>query len=304
MALLEVKDLDKTFIAGDRPICGIEKLTLSIEENEFVSIVGPSGCGKSTFLHIVGGFEPASGGAVRLDGRPIGRPGPDRGMMFQELSLFPWLTAIENVCWPLEMKGMPKPERLAKARDYLDVVHLSRYADFYPAELSGGMKQRVALARLFALDSRSPADGRAVRRARFADPRTAAGGTSGDLAPRPQDRVVRHPRHRRSDLPRHARARVHGAAGPHQGRYHACRTSTAPAITASRRNICACGCGSGICCATRCSRRGPWRKREDPGIRPALDRSGRDSRGLGGARPRGAVAALSAAADVDPGCAL
>jgi len=153
MALLEVKDLDKTFIAGDQPIAALGRLTLSIEQNEFVSIVGPSGCGKSTFLHIVGGFEPASGGTMRLDGRPIGPPAPDRGMMFQELSLFPWLTAIENVCWPLEMKGLPKRQRLAKARDYLDVVHLSRYADFYPAELSGGMKQRVALARLFALDS-------------------------------------------------------------------------------------------------------------------------------------------------------
>ena len=152
MALLEVKDLDKTFIAGDRPISAIDKLTLSVEENEFVSIVGPSGCGKSTFLHIIGGFEPASGGAVRLNGRPIGRPGPDRGMMFQELSLFPWLTALANVCWPLEMKGMPKAQRLAKAQEYLDVVHLSRYADFYPTELSGGMKQRVALARTLACD--------------------------------------------------------------------------------------------------------------------------------------------------------
>ena len=153
MALLEVKDLDKTFIAADKPITAIAGLSLSIEEKAFVSIVGPSGCGKSTFLHIVGGFEPANGGEITLNGRPVGRPGPDRGMMFQEFSLFPWLTAIENVCWPLEMKGVPKPERLAKARAYLDLVHLARYADLYPAELSGGMKQRVALARLFALDS-------------------------------------------------------------------------------------------------------------------------------------------------------
>ena len=130
----------------------IDKLTLSIDEHEFVSIVGPSGCGKSTFLHIVGGFEPASGGDMRLNGRPIGPPGPDRGMMFQDLSLFPWLTALENVAWPLDMKGLPKEERLAKAREYLDMVHLSRYADLYPGQLSGGMKQRVALARLFALD--------------------------------------------------------------------------------------------------------------------------------------------------------
>jgi len=89
---------------------------------------------------------------VHLNGRPVGPPGPDRGMMFQELSLFPWLTAIENVAWPLEMKGIAKQERFAKAVAYLDLVHLSRFADLYPAQLSGGMKQRVGLARLFALD--------------------------------------------------------------------------------------------------------------------------------------------------------
>ncbi|AMN43967.1 ABC transporter ATP-binding protein [Rhodoplanes sp. Z2-YC6860] len=152
MPLLEVKDLDKTFVSNGRTVTAIDKLSLSIEEHEFVSIVGPSGCGKSTFLHIVGGFEPASGGEMRLNGRPVGAPGPDRGMMFQDLSLFPWLTALENVAWPLEMKGMAKAERLARARDYLNLVHLARYADLYPGQLSGGMKQRVALARLFALD--------------------------------------------------------------------------------------------------------------------------------------------------------
>jgi NitT/TauT family transport system ATP-binding protein len=152
MPLLEVRDLDKSFTADDRSITAIDHLSLSVDEYEFVSIVGPSGCGKSTFLHIVGGFEPATSGEVRLNGRPIGAPGPDRGMMFQELSLFPWLTAVENVAWPLEMKGLPKRERLAKASEYLDLVHLARFADLYPGQLSGGMKQRVALARLFALD--------------------------------------------------------------------------------------------------------------------------------------------------------
>src|SRR6478736_503789 len=152
MPLLEVKHLDKTFTGDNHTITAIDDLSLSIEEYEFVSIVGPSGCGKSTFLHILGGFEPITSGEVRLQGLPIGGPGPDRGMMFQELSLFPWLTAIENVAWPLEMKGLPKRERLPKAAEYLDLVHLSRFADLYPGQLSGGMKQRVALARLFALD--------------------------------------------------------------------------------------------------------------------------------------------------------
>jgi NitT/TauT family transport system ATP-binding protein len=152
MSLLEIRDLDKKFMVDGRAVTAIDRLSLSIDEHEFVSIVGPSGCGKSTFLHIVGGFESASAGEMRLNGHSIGAPGPDRGMMFQDLSLFPWLTAIENVAWPLEMKGMRKTERLAKAREYLDLVHLSRYADFFPGQLSGGMKQRAALARLFALD--------------------------------------------------------------------------------------------------------------------------------------------------------
>src|SRR6478752_5938576 len=152
MPLLEVTDLDKTFTVDNRSVTAIERLSLAIDEHEFVSIVGPSGCGKSTFLHILGGFEPATAGDLRLNGRPVGPPGPDRGMMFQELSLFPWLTAIENVAWPLEMRGLPKRERLPKAAEYLDLVHLSRFADLYPGQLSGGMKQRVALARLFALD--------------------------------------------------------------------------------------------------------------------------------------------------------
>jgi NitT/TauT family transport system ATP-binding protein len=152
MPLLEVKHLDKAFVNDGRTITAIDQLSLSIEPHEFVSIVGPSGSGKSTFLHIVGGFEPATAGELRLNGRPIGPPGPDRGMMFQDLSLFPWLTAIENVAWPLEMKGLAKAERLKKAGEYLNLVHLSRYGDLYPGQLSGGMKQRVALARLFALD--------------------------------------------------------------------------------------------------------------------------------------------------------
>jgi NitT/TauT family transport system ATP-binding protein len=152
MPLLEAIDVEKRFAAANGAVVAVDRLSLSIDAHEFVSIVGPSGCGKSTFLHIVGGFEAASGGRISLGGKLLGPPGPDRGMMFQDLSLFPWLTAIENVAWPLEMKGMAKAERLAKARDYLDMVHLSRFADSYIGQLSGGMKQRVALARLFALD--------------------------------------------------------------------------------------------------------------------------------------------------------
>ena len=152
MALLDVRCLDKSFSADNQNMTVLDQLSLTIDEHEFVSIVGPSGCGKSTFLHIVGGFEAKSGGEILLNGRPLGPPGPERGMMFQDHSLFPWLTALGNVCWPLEMRGFAKAARLEKARAYLELVHLSRYADFYPGQLSGGMKQRVALARVLALD--------------------------------------------------------------------------------------------------------------------------------------------------------
>src|SRR5262249_5524651 len=96
MPLLEVTDLDKTFPVDSRSVAALDHLSLSIDEREFVSIVGPSGCGKSTFLHIIGGFEPATAGKLRLSGHPIGPPGPDRGMMFQELLLFPSLPALPN----------------------------------------------------------------------------------------------------------------------------------------------------------------------------------------------------------------
>src|SRR4051812_41964173 len=152
VGLLRVTALDKRFTHDGKAIQAIDNFSLSIEEGEFVSIVGPSGCGKSTFLHILGGFEKASGGQIEFAGQPIVGPGPDRGMMFQDLSLFPWLTVLENVCWPLQMKKLPKPERLARARAILSLVQLTRFEDVYPAQLRGGMRQRVALARLIALD--------------------------------------------------------------------------------------------------------------------------------------------------------
>ena len=140
-------DLDKTFTVDNRS--HRDRSTITLHRRARVRFDrGPFSAAEHV-LHILGGFEPASSG-TRLNSRYP--PGPDRGMMFQELSLFPWLTAIENVAWPLEMKGLPKRERLPKAAEYLDLVHLARFADLYPGQLSGGMKQRVALARLFALD--------------------------------------------------------------------------------------------------------------------------------------------------------
>jgi NitT/TauT family transport system ATP-binding protein len=152
--LLEVRDLTKTFRRGTRTVEAIAGFSLAIESGEFVSIVGPSGCGKSTFLHILGGFEPADGGGMLLNGAPIAGPGPDRGMLFQEFALFPWRSVIGNVGWALEVQGVPKAERRRRAEKYLALVGLSGFADAYPAELSGGMKQRVALARVLAFEPR------------------------------------------------------------------------------------------------------------------------------------------------------
>jgi NitT/TauT family transport system ATP-binding protein len=152
MALLEVRDLVKEFRRDEHVVRAIDCMSLSIEPGEFVTIVGPSGCGKSTFLHIVGGFEQATSGSILLQDRPIAKPGPDRGMMFQEPALFPWRTVFGNVVWGLEAQGVEKKERCKITENYLRMVGLWNFANSYPNELSGGMKQRVALARVLSFE--------------------------------------------------------------------------------------------------------------------------------------------------------
>jgi NitT/TauT family transport system ATP-binding protein len=152
MPVLEVRDLSKSFSRDGKTVEAIADFSLAVNEGEFVSIVGPSGCGKSTFLHIVGGFETAGGGTIKLHGKAVAAPGPDRGMMFQEFSLYPWRSVFGNVVWPLEVQGYPKGEREQIAEKFLRKVGLLHFRDHYPAELSGGMKQRVALARVLAFD--------------------------------------------------------------------------------------------------------------------------------------------------------
>jgi NitT/TauT family transport system ATP-binding protein len=150
--LLQIEHLSKEFVRDPQRVLAMEDVNLCLEAGEFVSIVGPSGCGKSTLLHILGGFLPRSGGSMRLAGRAVEGPGPDRGMLFQELALFPWRTVLGNAGWALEVQGRPRAERLATAEKYLALVGLSGFKNAYPDELSGGMKQRVALARLLAFD--------------------------------------------------------------------------------------------------------------------------------------------------------
>ena len=152
--VLQLRGLGKTYAGGKgrSETVALDNVDLTIGEGEFLSIVGASGCGKSTLLRIVAGLERQSSGELLLDGTPITRPGRDRGMVFQQYTLFPWLTALENIEFALRDSG--RRERSDIAREYLEVVGLTSFAEHFPAQLSGGMQQRVAIARALALRPR------------------------------------------------------------------------------------------------------------------------------------------------------
>jgi NitT/TauT family transport system ATP-binding protein len=152
--VLEVRSLRKDFGVDGHAHTVFNDVSLDIHRREFVTIIGPSGCGKSTFSRIVAGLEEATSGEVLLDGRPIHGPGPDRGMVFQGYTLFPWRTVKENVMFGLEMRGRDCASSEAEARQWLEMVGLLECEDSYPHELSGGMKQRVAIARALANEPR------------------------------------------------------------------------------------------------------------------------------------------------------
>ena len=150
--LLEVSEVTKVFRRGRRTTTALDGISLRAGEGEFITVVGPSGCGKSTLLHIIGGFETPSSGSVTVAGTPVTRPGRDRGMVFQQATLFPWWTIERNVAWPVKLEGADSRTALARARELLQLVGLEGFGDAYPAELSGGMQQRAALARTLALE--------------------------------------------------------------------------------------------------------------------------------------------------------
>ncbi|WP_252504287.1 ABC transporter ATP-binding protein [Sporosarcina sp. Marseille-Q4943] len=130
----------------------LDHIDIEMEKGSFVSIVGPSGCGKSTLLYMIAGLVKADKGSIRIAGNEVKKPGPDRVVVFQEAGLFPWLTVLENVKYGLLLKKMPKQEAEAKAIDMLKMVHLSNYIHSYPHQLSGGMKQRVSIARALVME--------------------------------------------------------------------------------------------------------------------------------------------------------
>jgi len=152
--ILSVKDLKKTFGQNGSTRTVFDGVSLDIHRREFITVIGPSGCGKSTFIRIIAGLDECSGGVALLDGKDIGEPGPDRGMVFQGYTLFPWLTVKRNVMFGLEMRGKGKFTAESEARQWLDMVGLSKFEESYPHELSGGMKQRVAIARALANEPR------------------------------------------------------------------------------------------------------------------------------------------------------
>jgi NitT/TauT family transport system ATP-binding protein len=135
-----------------RRFTALDDITLDVRSGEFLTLVGPSGCGKSTLLDLLGGLEAPTSGRILLDGRPIEGPARDRGIVFQQYALFPWRTAVQNIEFGLDIAGLKSKTRREKALHYLDLVGLSAFANRYPHELSGGMKQRVAIARSLAYD--------------------------------------------------------------------------------------------------------------------------------------------------------
>ncbi|MFT8390095.1 MAG: ABC transporter ATP-binding protein [Sporolactobacillus sp.] len=149
---LVISGVTKIFGHGKEAVQALETIDLTVKDKEFVSILGASGCGKSTLLRIVGGLEKPSTGSITLGGKRVTGPGPDRGMVFQSYTLFPWLSVKKNIEFGLKEKGIPAAERAEIANRYIQIVGLEGFENVYPKALSGGMKQRVAIARALAND--------------------------------------------------------------------------------------------------------------------------------------------------------
>ena len=149
---VRIDNVYKTFYSRGNETVALNGVSLDIHDNEFVSVVGPSGCGKSTLLNIIAGLTAPTEGKVYCDGREVTGTGTERGVVFQQYALFPWLTVKKNVMFALEMRGVKGKDAAAGAMKYLEMVDLVKFADHYPKELSGGMKQRVAIARAYAAE--------------------------------------------------------------------------------------------------------------------------------------------------------
>jgi len=153
MANLEIRDLTQSFPRDDgSTLTVLDQVSFDVKDTEFVCILGASGCGKTTLLRMIAGLDTAESGTIVLDGEKITGTDPKVGFVFQEYSLFPWRTVIDNIAFGLEMRGVSKEDRYLVAEWYLDLINLTQFKDSYPSELSGGMRQRVAVARALTLD--------------------------------------------------------------------------------------------------------------------------------------------------------
>ncbi|WP_242395974.1 ABC transporter ATP-binding protein [Anaeromyxobacter oryzisoli] len=150
---IRIRGVRKAFTTGRREVLALDGIDLDVAAGELVCLLGPSGCGKSTLLNAVAGFSPPTAGTIVANGRPVTAPGPDRAMVFQEYALFPWMTVERNVAFGLEMAGASRPEIRARVDALLEKLRLSDFRDRFPKDLSGGMRQRVAIARVLAIDS-------------------------------------------------------------------------------------------------------------------------------------------------------
>jgi NitT/TauT family transport system ATP-binding protein len=150
---ITVTGVNKVFKTSEREVVALKEINLEIPKGQFVCLLGPSGCGKSTLLNAVAGFSLPSTGSIVADGKLVTGPGPERGMVFQEYALFPWMTVEANIAFGLEVKGMDKTAIHKRVSDLLEMLHLTDFRTRFPKDLSGGMRQRVAIARVLALDS-------------------------------------------------------------------------------------------------------------------------------------------------------
>ena len=150
--LLTVSNITKVYESGKRKVVGIQDISFSVKKGEFISVIGPSGCGKSTLLRCIAGFEKTNKGSISLDGEKVKKPGPNRFMVFQGLDqLFPWLTLKENIVFAMKVVEKSQGNLERKAEYYLELVGLEGFRDFYPYQLSGGMKQRASIARALSV---------------------------------------------------------------------------------------------------------------------------------------------------------
>jgi NitT/TauT family transport system ATP-binding protein len=153
MSAISIQQISKTYPA-EPPVRALDRIDLEVQSGEFVALLGPSGCGKSTLLNLVAGFESATSGTLSVNGQAVAKPGPDRGVVFQEAALFPWLSVWDNVIFGPKVQGQPASEYTERANNMLRMVGLSDFKNHLPVQLSGGMRQRVGIARILTLGSR------------------------------------------------------------------------------------------------------------------------------------------------------